>query len=108
MADEHQEYVNKINKAVFVLDRMLQNKELSENEYNKQIIGLASDLAACGEVEESLSLVLRINKEYFVTQMLIDAKEDARYHSDIVKLANRIKETQVEEELVPNMSVGKA
>lgn len=105
---ELQEYLEKISKAVSILNKMFQNNEITKDEYGKQIIGLAHDLAICGEINEVFNLILKVDKEYILNKMITDAELDKVFEKDVLELAAKIVENKENEILVPNMPIGKA
>jgi protein subunit release factor A len=108
MMSELYDYLEKISKAVAILNKMLQNNELTKDEYGKQMIGLAHDLAVFDKIEEAFNLIIKVDKDYFFNQMIIDAETDKMFETDIIELAAKINQYNKKNDLTPNMPVGKA
>ncbi|MDE2425684.1 MAG: hypothetical protein KGO96_07240 [Elusimicrobia bacterium] len=83
-------------KAYEMLDKLNDLKDnhiLSEDMYHKELIFLAYDLAKEDHVDEALSMILRIDKKYFMGVQEEQAKDDPLYKEIILKLADKIKDS---------------
>lgn len=75
-SDNYKLLSTQIKQVKIDLDISLNNKELSEPEYNKNIVELAYEYVLNGFPDDCLLMLVNLKSDYFATQAIIDFDED--------------------------------